>query len=227
LAEVVLCSGFPSQLAVAGLLQAIGLRARTPSGDLSAAFVLLVSMADTIVLLALIWMLVARQRVSPVDALIGSRPLVREGLLGVALVPLILITVGAVMLALRTVAPWLHNVETNPLLSLTSSGLGWLASLGVVVVAGGVREEIQRAFLLRRFQERLGGRAFGVLVTSAAFGLGHTVQGWDAAIVTGLLGALWAMLTLARGGAAAAIASHAAFNTVELLIAGTVMKAAP
>jgi membrane protease YdiL (CAAX protease family) len=60
-------------------------------------------------------------------------------------------------------------------------------------------------------------------VTSAAFGLGHTVQGWDTAIATGLLGAIWAALILSRGGACAAITCHAAFNTLQLLIAGQVV----
>ena len=58
----------------------------------------------------------------------------------------------------------------------------------VVVVAGGVREEIQRAFLLRRFEVWLGGSTVGIIVTSVAFGAGHVLQGYDAAIVTGLLG---------------------------------------
>ena len=55
----------------------------------------------------------------------------------------------------------------------------------VVVVAGGVREEVQRAFLLRRFERWLGGATSGVVVASAAFGAGHSLQGADAMIATG------------------------------------------
>ena len=50
----------------------------------------------------------------------------------------------------------------------------------VVVVAGGVREELQRAFLLHWFERSLGGGGFGVVVTSPSFGAGHLLQGSDA-----------------------------------------------
>ena len=51
--------------------------------------------------------------------------------------------------------------------------------LFVVIVAGGVREELQRAFLLHRFRCDLGQPWMGVFITSLAFGMGHTLQGWD------------------------------------------------
>ena len=82
-------------------------------------------------------------------------------------------------------APWLHNVPTNPLESMAGTAAG-AAVLGVVAIfAGGVREELQRAFLLRRFEQHLGGAVVGVVVLSVAFGLGHIVQGWDAVVTTG------------------------------------------
>jgi len=87
----------------------------------------------------------------------------------------------------------------------------------VVLVAGGVREEIQRAFLLHRFEVSLGGPVVGVLVTSIGFGAGHLVQGLDAAITTGLLGAFWAVIYLRRRSAAAPIVSHAGFDLVQIV----------
>src|SRR5258707_570750 len=80
----------------------------------------------------------------------------------------------------------------------------WLFAL-VVVVAGGVREEIQRAFLLHRFERWLGGGVVGVVITSAAFGAGHLLQGVDAAIATGLLGAFWGATYLRRRSAIASM----------------------
>jgi membrane protease YdiL (CAAX protease family) len=56
-----------------------------------------------------------------------------------------------------------------------------------------------------------------VVVLSLAFGLGHIVQGWDAVITTGSLGAFWAVLYLKRRSAVAPIVSHAGFNTAEIL----------
>jgi membrane protease YdiL (CAAX protease family) len=223
LAEVLLCSGYPTQLAIAGVLQTSGIPALTPSRGFSAPFVFVVSIADTVLLVSIIFLLLRREGVRPREVLIGRRPAWREALLGLWLAPVVLIVVGAVMLTLRTVAPSLHNVPENPLTSMLLTRWGLAASIAVVVLAGGLREEVQRAFLLRRFEQRLGGRAAGVIATSLGFGLGHTLQGWDAAIVTGLLGAGWAVLILARGGIPAAVACHSAFNVIELLIAGSTM----
>ena len=52
---------------------------------------------------------------------------------------------------------------------------------------------------------------------SVAFGLGHIVQGWDAVITTGLLGAFWAVLYLRRRSSVAPLVSHAGFNALEVL----------
>jgi membrane protease YdiL (CAAX protease family) len=92
------------------------------------------------------------------------------------------------------------------------------ALFGVVaIVAGGIREELQRAFLLQRFERHLGGATVGVVVLSTAFGLGHVMQGWDAVIATGTLGAFWAVLYLRRRSSIAPIISHAGFNSIEVL----------
>ena len=66
----------------------------------------------------------------------------------------------------------------------------------VVMIAGGVREEIQRGFVLRRFEQYLGGGAVGLAIFSALFGLGHLEQGYDVAISTGVLGAFWGAIYL-------------------------------
>ena len=94
------------------------------------------------------------------------------------------------MWLLRSLFPQLRNVPDNPLEAMART-LGGAAVLMVVsIVAGGVREEVQRAFLLHRFRTDLGGPMTGLILTSVGFGLGHVVQGWDAMIVTGLLGRL-------------------------------------
>jgi membrane protease YdiL (CAAX protease family) len=89
----------------------------------------------------------------------------------------------------------------------------------LAILAGGMREEIQRAFLLHRFREDLGGAWWGLLATSLAFGLGHVVQGWDAVVVTSLLGALWGALYLARASITAGMVSHALANATQVVIA--------
>ena len=56
-----------------------------------------------------------------------------------------------------------------------------------------------------------------MVVLSIGFGLGHWVQGWDAVVTTGLLGAFWAVLYVRRRSTVAPIVSHAGFNAVEVL----------
>ena len=56
-----------------------------------------------------------------------------------------------------------------------------------------------------------------MVVLSVAFGLGHALQGWDAAIATGTLGAFWAIVYLRRRSSIAPIISHAGFNSIEVL----------
>ena len=86
-----------------------------------------------------------------------------------------------------------------------------------MIVAGGVREELQRAFLLHRFRDDLGQPWLGVVITSVSFGMGHTLQGLDAAVITGALGAAWGIIYLTRGSALASMVSHSLFNSAELL----------
>jgi membrane protease YdiL (CAAX protease family) len=108
-------------------------------------------------------------------------------------------------------------VPHNPLQNLIRGPrTAWLFAL-VVIVAGGVREEIQRAFLLHRFDVWLGGGTVGIVVGSIAFGVGHLVQGTDAAIATGLLGVLWGIVYLRRRSVVASMVSHSGFNLLELV----------
>jgi membrane protease YdiL (CAAX protease family) len=76
---------------------------------------------------------------------------------------------------------------------------------------------VQRAFLLRRFERWLGGARVGIVVTSVVFGAGHFIQGADAAVATGLLGAFWGVVYLRRRSIGATVVSHAGFNLVQIL----------
>ena len=217
--EVVLCSGFPTQLTLVVLLGLLGAGPTDGSGELSLAYVVTLSLIDAAVILALIWMLMRARGEHPVAVMVGGRPIRSELLLGLALVPAALLVVAAAFAVLSRIAPELRNVPENPLEALITTPAAAMTFAAVAVVAGGLREEVQRAFILRRFEQHLGGAAVGLVVFSVAFGLGHLVQGRDAAIITGLLGALWGVLYLARGSMVAPFACHAGFNATEVLIA--------
>ena len=217
--EVVLCSGFPTQLTLVVLLGLLGAGPTDGAGELSLAYVVTLSLVDAAVILALVWMLMRAHGEHPVAVMVGRRPIRSELLLGLALVPAALLVVAAAFAVLSRIAPELRNVPENPLEALITTPAGALTFAAVAVVAGGLREEVQRAFILRRFEQHLGGAAVGLVVFSVAFGLGHLVQGRDAAIITGLLGALWGLLYLARRSMVAPFACHAGFNATEVLIA--------
>jgi membrane protease YdiL (CAAX protease family) len=218
LAEIFLCSSLPTQILLQMLLVQAGWDPTTASGGFSLPFVLTMSLADAALLIVLMVVL-TRAHGESVSALwFGGRPVVRETLLGIALVPAVFLLVVVLLNVTRLLAPSLHNVPTNPLEELARGGPANAAAFGIVaIVAGGVREELQRAFLLRRFEQHLGGAAVGVIILSIAFGLGHAVQGWDAAITTGSLGAFWAVLYLRRRSSIAPVVSHAGFNSLEVL----------
>nr|MBA3887314.1 CPBP family intramembrane metalloprotease [Acidobacteriota bacterium] len=116
-----------------------------------------------------------------------------------------------------TIAPQLHNVPRNPLEDLLSTRTDAFIFAVVVMVAGGVREEVQRGFILHRFGEYLGGMPVGLAVHSVLFGLGHLEQGYDAAIATAVLGLLWGLLFIARRSIVAPMVSHAGFNLLQLV----------
>lgn len=215
--EVLLCSGLPTQALIRGLLVLAGWAPFDEAGRMSLPFVLTQLLADTLVLVALMVALTRAHGESATELWLGHRRLRREAVVGVLLVPGVFLGVVVLLNALRLTAPWLHNVPENPLEQLAGTATDAAMFAMVAIVAGGVREELQRAFLLRRFEQHLGGAFVGVVVLSAAFGLAHGMQGWDVAIVTGALGAFWAIVYLWRRSSVAPIVSHAGFNALEIL----------
>jgi membrane protease YdiL (CAAX protease family) len=215
--EVILCSGFPTQLLLIGFLSSAGLRMQTDAGRLSSQFVFAVSLLDTAFVVGLILLFIRTHRESARALLIGHRPLIREALLGVILMPILFILVFIVLALILTYAPQLHNVWRNPFEDMMQTRHDALAFALVVMIAGGVREEIQRGFILRRFEQYLGGGKVGVVIFSVVFGLGHIEQGIDAMLATGLLGAAWGAVFLARGSVCAPMVSHALFNLAQLV----------
>lgn len=215
-AEVILCSGFPTQLLLIGLLSATGLRIRDAEGLLSPPFVFVLSLLDTVLVVALVLFFLRSRGESPRAVLLGARSVLREAWLGIALIPLIFAGVVVVLALIAGLAPGLHNVPRNPLQDLLRTRGDAIVFGFVAMIAGGVREEVQRGFILHRFDRFLGGAVTGVIIFSAIFGAGHIDQGWDAAIATGSLGACWGIVYLVRRSIVAPMVSHAGFNLAQL-----------
>ena len=215
--EILLCSSIPTQLAIGALLRLAGIPSTDAAGHLSLTFVLMLSLADTTLLIVMMAFFMHVHGETARATWFGGSHGIREALIGLATVPLVFVVVGILLNTIRLFAPSLHNVENNPLEQLAATpGQAAVFSL-VAIIAGGVREELQRAFMLRRFELYLGGATLGVWVLSIAFGLGHVMQGWDAVVTTAALGAFWAWMYLQRRNSIAPIASHAGFNSLEIL----------
>jgi membrane protease YdiL (CAAX protease family) len=217
LVEVLLCSGFPTQLLLIGVMTSFGMQMHDAERRLSPVFVFTLSFADTILVIGLILFFVRSHGESINGVFFGRRPVLREALIGIALTPAVFMLVLLILALLLTVAPDLHNVPRNPLEDMLQTRRDSLVFLVVVLVAGGVREEVQRGFVLHRFDRYLGGGIVGMVVFSALFGLGHIDQGFDAAIATGTLGAAWGALYLLRRSIVAPMVSHAGFNLAQLI----------
>ena len=86
------------------------------------------------------------------------------------------------------------------------------------MIVGGENEQTAPAgkFEQDRATELWNDPETGVIVTSAAFGAGHLLQGADAAIATGLLGAFWSVIYLRRRSCVAPMVSHAGFDLIQV-----------
>jgi membrane protease YdiL (CAAX protease family) len=213
--EVLLCSGFPTQLAILVVMTAFGMKPVT-DGRLSAPFVFTLTLVDTVLLLGLMFMFLLAHRESPAALFLGVRRPSREALVGVLLIPVSFLVIVAVLAVVQAFAPGLRNVPHNPLQDLMRTRVDAVVFALVVMIAGGVREELQRAFVLHRFEQALGGAAVGLVLFSAVFGLGHIEQGFDVAIATAALGCFWGVVFLRRRSSVAPMVCHAGFNLLQI-----------
>ena len=222
LVEVLLCSSYPTQLVVAGALAAAGVPGMKADGSLNAPFVIAVSLGDAALVVALITWFIRRNGESMTAVFLAGRPAWREAALGVGLAPLVVLGVSMLVAAIRAAAPALHNVPTNPMGALMHDPLLAITFAFVVVVAGGGREELQRGFQLHRLTGHVCPPGLALALTSVAFGAGHTLQGYDVAVATGVLGAFWGLLYLGRHSVVAGAVSHGLFNLGQVAIAWAV-----
>ena len=112
--EVVVCSGFPTQLALAVLLGAMGLGALSGDGGLSFAYVMTLSLADAALLIGLIVYFLRVHRESARDLVFGTRSARGEVALGLLLIPAMVLVAVAGLAVIQWLVPSLRNVPENP-----------------------------------------------------------------------------------------------------------------
>ena len=137
--EILLCSGYPTQIAIGFGLQAAGVAAMRGDGSLSATFIFALSLIDTVVLLTLILYFLLRRGERPAQVFAGHRPIGPEIGAGVLSLPVVVALVVGISLLVQRFAPALRTVPENPLEGFLGTQTGVAMFLVVVIVAGGVR----------------------------------------------------------------------------------------
>ena len=216
-AQAVLVCGIPTNLGIAVALILVAGMQPFENGSLSLEFFATLSLCDTALVALLIRVFLIFSREHSRDIFIGRKPVLREALLGLTLVLPILLAVTVIVLGIRAVAPWMHTVQQSPMEAFMRTPLDAAIFLVVVVLAGGIREELQRAFILHRFRQHLGGIRLGLVIFSGLFGLLHIDQGLDVAAAIGLLGLFWGVLYAKRRSAVMPMVNHAGFNAAQVM----------
>lgn len=94
------------------------------------------------------------------------------------------------------------------------------ALFGLAPTAGLCEEFLYRGFLLAEMTAWFHSAAWGVVVSSAAFGLAHSYQGLNGMVRAGLLGALLAWPVVHLGSLYPSMAAHFLIDAVALLWLG-------
>jgi len=96
----------------------------------------------------------------------------------------------------------------------------WWAFLGLAPTAGLCEEFLYRGFLLAEVTAWFHSAAWGVAVSSVAFGLAHSYQGLNGMVRAGLLGALLAWPVVHTGSLYPSMTAHFLIDAVALLWLG-------
>lgn len=182
-----------------------------------AALAAFTTVSSTLLLSLLI--LLQRLRKEPVlgTFLEKGRSRGRETLLGLPWVAAIFAVSYTLKSLVHHFGTGIYSGERNVLEELMH-GPGDLALfLFVAFFTGGIKEEVQRAFVIRRFEAAWGPGWLGALLFALFFGFGHRVQGWDEALIAGLLGLAWGILFLMRKSIIAPVVSHGLYDGLELI----------
>src|SRR5581483_7371272 len=118
LLEVVICSDYPTQLALGTTLAALGYGPIGRDGHLQIAYVVGLSLADEVLLIGLVLLFLHAHGERPRDVLFGVRRPLAEALHGVPLILAALAIGIGVLVSIQLLAPSLHTVANNPMQEL-------------------------------------------------------------------------------------------------------------
>jgi len=215
LGEILVTLGFLTDAASAALLSPFA-SLSNPLGSVR-ALAALTLLASFLMVLLIAWLLRLRGESIRTFCLGQGAPL-RSGVkLGLLLVPGMFVSAFLLKSLIRHLLPTLYSGEHNVLEDLMQSPADLGLFLVVAIVAGGFREELQRAFIIRRFEAGWGPAWVGAILFAVLFGYGHRVQGMDEAIIAGVFGLLWGGIYVARRNIVATSLSHGLYDSLELI----------
>ena len=141
----------------------------------------------------------------------------RELWVGLKIFPVLVLFMMLLSLVFEAFLPtWV--TRENLILAMIQRPSDLVIFLGASLYAGGVKEELQRAFILSRFEEHLGGALPGLILWSVAFGSLHLVQGADNALKAGALGLVLGLLYWKRRRLEGPMLAHALFDAVVVIL---------
>ena len=215
--EIIMVSGVVSSFLVSLVFAAIFGRDRMKLMEMDigllAAYLLSESAAAFLILFILM-----KTRGETLSALgLNLRNWKKHVLLGVLAAPFLIIVSVVTGLAFKLFLPE-YALEKNPLLEMIRSPRHLALFITAGIVAGGIKEELQRAFILCRFKYHLGGSIAGLVIWSLVFGAGHYAQGLQGVCAAAILGFIFGVLYLAHGNLILPITAHAVYNTLALTI---------
>jgi membrane protease YdiL (CAAX protease family) len=139
-----------------------------------------------------------------------------DSIIGAAIVPALFLCSAMVNYTFRTWLPH-YYVDQNPLTQTIRTPRDLALFSMAALFAGGIKEELQRAFILIRFRDHLGGSGVGLLIWSLAFGAGHYVQGLQGVVAATLFGFVFGLVYLTRRSLVAPIVAHSLYDTAAIL----------
>ena len=203
-----------SFLAILPLSAILGQNIRLLLSDVRfiSAFLLLESTVSFFILAILLKM----HRENMRDLGIHRRQWKTHAALGLMLVPFLFLINGLLTFVFKNYFPKYYT-ERNPLTENIHSLEQLVLLIIAALIAGGIKEELQRAFILNRFRRYLGGATIGLLLWSLAFGVGHYVQGVQGVFLATIYGFLFGLVYLLSGNLIAPIIAHGAYDTLALI----------
>lgn len=147
----------------------------------------------------------------------------REAGLGILVVPVLFVFTLLIGVLFQKFLPQ-YVSEKNPLLEMIKTQGDLALFLASSVFVGGLKEEVQRAFILRHFERNLGGIWTGLFVWSIVFALLHQVQGVDKAAGAGVLGLLFGLLYISRKKLTSPVVAHALYDISTLVMFWSIMR---